>query len=138
MKVHTTNYENTFIEVAEDCPTTNGEIPQQKGDKKTVAYIEFEIISKNPYQFSSDDVLFQVFADKNDLTKSQYQEAKEQFFSKGQACFRASPLTKRYGWGIHNDENGKIALYGMETAEYQKLSKNKNLKVVKAMRTSRK
>ena len=138
MKVHTTNYQNTFIEVAEDCPIVKGEIPQQKADKKTVANIEFEIISKNPYKYSSDDVLFQVFADKNDLTQSEYQQAREQFFSKGQACFRASPLTKRYGWGIHNNENGKIALYGMETPEYQKLSKDKNLKVVKAMRTSRK
>ena len=138
MKVHTTNYQNTFIEVAEDCPAANGEIPQQKGDKKTVANIEFDMISKNPYKYSSDDVLFQVFADKNDLTKSEYEKSREQFFSKGQACFRASPLTKRYGWGIHNNENGKIALYGMETPEYQKLSKDKNLKVVKAMRTSKK
>lgn len=138
MKVHTTNYENTFIEVAEDCPVTSGEIPKQKGDAKTIANIEFEMISQNPYKYSSDDVLFQVFADKNDLTKSEYNEAREKFFSKGQACLRASPLTKRYGWGIHNNENGKIALFGMETEEYQKLSKDKNLKIVKAMRSSRK
>ncbi len=94
MKVHTTNYQNTFIEVAEDCPANNGEIPQQKGDKKTVANIEFDLISKNPYKYSSDDVLFQVYADKNDLTKSEYEKSREQFFSKGHACFRASPLTK--------------------------------------------
>jgi Family of unknown function (DUF6157) len=138
MKIHTTNYQNTFIEAAEDSPATKAEIPPIKGDKKTVANIEFEMISKNPYKYSSDDVLFQVFAEKNDLTKSEYKEAREQFFSKGQACFRASPLTKRYGWGIHNDENGKIALYGMQTPEYQKFLNDKNLKVVKAMRSSRK
>jgi hypothetical protein len=138
MKVHTTNYHNTFIEVAEDCPLTNGEIPPLKGENKTIANIEFEMISKNPYKYSSDDVLFQVFADKNDLTKSDYKNAREAFFSKGQACLRASPLTKRYGWGIHNDENGKIALYGMETPEYVKYSKDENLKVVKGMRSSRK
>lgn len=138
MKVHTTNYENTFIEVAEDSPATSGEIPKQKGDAKTIANIEFEMISSNPYKYSSDDVLFQVFADRNDLTKSEYNEARQKFFSKGQACLRASPLTKRYGWGIHNNENGKIALFGMETEEYQKLSKDKNLKIVKAMRSSRK
>jgi len=138
MKIHTTNYQNTFIETAEDSPVTSAKIPPIKGDKKTVATIEFEMISRNPYKFTSDDVLFQVFADKNDLTKSEYKEARNQFFSKGQACFRASPLTKRYGWGIHNDENGKIALYGMETPEYQKFLKDENLKVVKAMRSSRK
>lgn len=138
MKVYTTNYENTFIEVAEDCPAVMGEIPKIKGNTKTVAAIQFEIIRKNPYKFTSDDVLFQVFADRNDLTKSEYITEREQLFSKGQACLRASPLTKRYGWGIHNDENGKIALYAMETPEYQKFLRDKNLKVVKAMRTSRK
>ena len=138
MKIHTTNYQNTFIETAEDSPVTSAEIPPIKGDKKTVANIEFEMISRNPYKFTSDDVLFQVFADKNDLTKSEYKEARDQFFSKGQACFRASPLTKRYGWGIHNDENGKIALYGMETPEYQKFLIDENLKITKAMRTSKK
>lgn len=138
MKVHTTNYENTFIEVAEDSPAKSGEIPQQKDDTKTIANIEFEMISRNPYKYTSDDVLFQVFAEKNDLTKSEYEEARKQFFSKGQACLRASPLTKRYGWGIHNNENGKIALFGMETPEYQKLSKDKSLKIVKAMRSSKK
>ena len=138
MKVHTTNYENTFIEAAEDCPAIIGEIPKIKGDNKTVAANQFEIISKNPYKFTSDDVLFQVFADKNDLTKSEFAAAREQFFSKGQACLRASPLTKRYGWGVHNDKDGKIALYGIETPEYKKFLKDKNLKIVKAMRTSRK
>lgn len=138
MKVHTTNYENTFIEAAEDCPVKNGEIPPLKGENKTIANIEFEMISKNPYKYSSDDVLFQVFAEKNDITKSDYKNAREAFFSKGQACLRASPLTKRYGWGIHNDENGKIALYGMETPQYEKYLKDKNIKVVKAMRSSRK
>ncbi|MEO8532977.1 MAG: DUF6157 family protein [Flavobacterium sp.] len=138
MKVHTTNYENTFIEVAEDCPALSGEIPKQKTDAKTIAGIAFEMISRHPYKYSSDDVLFQVFADKNDLTKTEYKEAREKFFSKGQACLRASPLTKRYGWGIHNNENGKIALFGRETEEYKKLLKDENLKVVKAMRSSRK
>lgn len=138
MKVHTTNYENTFIEAAEDCPAIIGEIPKIKGETKTLAAIQFEIISKNPYKFTSDDVLFQVFADKNDLTKSEYPAAREQFFSKGQACLRASPLTKLYGWGIHNNKDGKIALYGIETPEYQKFQKDNNLKIVKAMRTSRK
>ncbi|MRX40472.1 hypothetical protein GJU43_14380 [Flavobacterium sp. LC2016-23] len=138
MKVHTTNYENTFIEVAEDCPAVSGEIPKPKADVKTIAAIMFEMIRQHPYQYTSDDVLFQVFADKNDLTKSEYDEAREKFFSKGQACLRASPLTKRYGWGVHHNENGKIALFGRETEDYQKLLNDKNLKVVKAMRSSRK
>jgi Family of unknown function (DUF6157) len=137
MKLHTTNYTDTFIEIADDCPISKGEIPPVKSDTKTVANIQFEIISKNPYKFTSDDVLFQVFADRNDLTKSQYKEAREQYFSKGQPCFRASPLTKRYGWGVHNNKDGKIALYGADTSAYQKFVKDKNVKVVKAMKSSK-
>jgi hypothetical protein len=135
MKVHTTNYINTFIEIADDCPATRGEIPPAKGDSRSVAQIQFDILNKNPYKYTSDDVLFQVYAERNDLTKSELKAVREQFFSKGQPCFRASPLTKRYGWGVHNDKNGKIALVGSETAEYKKLSKDKTLKVLKAIFT---
>jgi hypothetical protein len=81
--------------------------------------------------------LFQVYADRNDLTKSEYKAAREQFFSKGQPCFRASPLTKRYGWGVHFDKDGKMAIVGSETPQYKKFLKDKSLTVVKAMRSSK-
>ena len=136
MKVHSTNYSDTFILISEDCTAASGEIPPVKGDR-TIANIQFDMILKNPYKFTSDDVLFQVFAERNDLTKKEYKAARQQFFSKGQPCFRASPLTKRYGWGVHNDKDGKIALYGCETSEYKKLSKDKSLKVIKAMKSSK-
>lgn len=137
MKIHTTNYKDTFIEIADDCPVANGEIPPIKANTKTVANIQFEMVKNNPYKFTSDDILFQVFANKNNLTKSEYKEAREQFFSKGQPCFRASPLTKRYGWGVHNDKDGKMAIFGAESAEYKKLSKDKTLEIVKAMKSSK-
>lgn len=136
MKTHTTNYFDTFIEVAEDTKVTSGTKPPAK-EKKTVAEMQFELIAQNPYKYTSDDVLFQVFADRNDLTKAEYKEAREQFFSKGQPCFRASPLTKTYGFGLHNDDQGKIALYGMETDEYQKMLADTRLQKVKAMKSSR-
>lgn len=138
MKTHTTNYINTFIEVADDCPTDKCEVPKPKGNNKTIAEMQFELLIKNPYKFTSDDILFQIFADRNDLTKSEYKEAREQFFSKGQPCFRTSPLTKKCGFGLHSDSNGKIAIYGIETDEYQKFINDKNIKKVKAMRTSKK
>lgn len=138
MKTHTTNYFDSFIEVAEDTKTTHGIKPASKADKKTIAEMQYDLISKNPYKYTSDDIIFQVFADRNDLTKAEYKQAREQFFSKGQACLRASPLTKTYGFGIHSDSKGKIALYGLETDEYQKFLSDSEIKKVKAMRTSRK
>lgn len=134
----TTNYTNTFIEVAEDCSAKSAEIPPLKGSEKTAANIQFEMIIENPYHYTSDDVLFTVYATKNNISKRELDNEKEKFFSKGQACFRSSPLTKRYGWGVHNDAEGKIAIYALGSTEYKKLSKDKNLKHVKAMRAKRK
>jgi hypothetical protein len=137
MKIHTTNYNNTFIEVAEDCPTTFSEIPTTKGDDKSVANIQFEMIKQNPYKYNSDEVVFHCYATKKDLKKNELQAEREIFFSKGQPCLRTSPLTKRYGWGVHHNTEGKIALYGVETEEYKKYLADKKLKIVKAMRSKK-
>ncbi len=137
MKTHTTNYENTFIAVADDTPVMEGQVPPIKENTRTVANIQFELISKNPYRFTSDDILFEVFAEKQDLTESELEEARKQFFSKGQACMRASPLTKRYGWGIHHNAEGKIALYPLGSDGYNQLCEDENLKVVKAMKSNK-
>jgi hypothetical protein len=137
MKEHTTNYFNTFIEIAEDCPIDQAEIPPLKGDAKSVANLQFEMINKNPYKFSSDDVLFQVFVDRKEILKEETAAARKAFFSKGQACFRASPLTKRYAWGIHSNSEGKIALIAAGTDEYEKLINDPNLKKYKAMKSKR-
>lgn len=138
MKVHTTNYKNTFIEIAEDCPAEKGEIPPVKGDKKSIANLQFEMLFENPYKYTSDEFFFDVFAIRKELLKGDMEGEKQNFFSKGQPCFRASPLTKRYGWGIHNNEEGKIAIYGTETKEYQNFVADNSLKKVMAMRTKRK
>lgn len=137
MKLHTTNYTDTFIQVADDSPAAAGEVPPVKGEKKSVANLQFDLLHKNPYKYTSDDVLFKVYAERNDLTVAELKKARDDFFSKGQPCFRASPLTKRYGWGIHCDSEGKIALVGSETAAYNKFSTEKDIKVVKAMKSAR-
>lgn len=137
MKNHTTNYTNTFIEVAEDCPVAQAEIPSPKGDKKTIARLQFEMIYENPYRYTSDEVIFHSFAVKNEISKSEVDDAKMEFFSKGQACMRASALTKRYGFGVHFNEEGKMAVYPVESEEYQKFVADENLKHLKAMRSKK-
>lgn len=136
-KLHSTNYHNTFIEIADDCPVKLGEIPPQKGDTKTVAYSQFELIAHNPYRYTSDDVLFQVFAEKNKIDRNEQPAAREQFFSRGQPCLRSSPLAKRYGWGVHSNAEGKVAIYAVDSPEYKQLAKDKSLQHVRAMRSKR-
>ena len=136
--MHTTNYQDTFIAVADDCPAGYGEVPPLKGDKKSVANITFELLAGQPYRYTSDDVLFLVYAIRHDLTEEELPEARAAFFSKGQPCFRASPLTKQFGWGIHCDADGKMAVYGMETEKYRQFLEDESIKKVKAMRNSKK
>ncbi len=135
--MHTTNYYDTFIEVADDCPVSRAEVPPSRAGQKSAANLQFEIVHRNPYQFTSDDVLFEVFARKHDLAGSEKEEGRNVFFSKGQPCFRASPLPKKYGWGVHSDTEGKIALVAVESDNYQKLAEDKNLRHTKAMRSKR-
>lgn len=132
-----TNYYNTFIEVADDCPISMAEPPPRKDGKATVANIEHDLIAEHPYQVTSDDVVFHVFTTRNNIADADLTAEREKFFSKGRACLRSSALAKRYGWGIHNDAEGRVALVGMETPEYRELAADPTLKHLKAMRSKR-
>lgn len=135
--MHSTNYVNTLIEIAEDCPATVGEVPPQKGDKKSIANLQFEMLDGQPYAYTSDDIFFAVHATRKEIPDEEQTAQREVFFSKGQPCFRASPLTKRYGWGVHSDANGKVALYGVESDEYRQLVADEAVTKKKAMRSRR-
>lgn len=136
--MHSTNYYNTLIEIAEDCPAEGGQVPPVKGSKKSVANLQYERLVDTPYRYSSDEVLFWVFAQRKGFTEAQIEEERHKYFSKGQPCFRASPLTKRYGWGVHANADGKIALFGADSAEYAALVADKTITKKKAMRSKRK
>lgn len=134
---HTTNYFSTFIEVAEDCPVTVGEAPAAKADAKTIATMHYELIAGHPYEFTSDEVLFEIHAERAGIPPEDREAAREQFFSKGQACLRSSPLGKRYGWGTHHDAEGRVAAYPLGSEEYERLQADASLAHTKAMRSKR-
>lgn len=135
--MHTTNYINAFIAVAEDCPAIQGEVPVKKKDEETVATLHFQLVKDNPYTYTSDDVIFLSHAKKKGIKKVDMKAARETFFSKGQPCLRCSPLGKRYGWGIHSDSKGRIALFSIESKEYKSFMRDKTLKQLKAMRNKK-
>ncbi len=134
--MHTTDYTNTFIEIADDCKADVGMMPPEKNEK-TIARIQYEMIQNNPYKYTSDEVLFTVFAERNNIDKKDYDKRREEFFSKGQACLRSSPLGKTYGWGIHYNSESKIAIYAKESEEYIKFKNDKKLNHLKAMKSKR-
>lgn len=134
--MHTTNYANAFIEVADDCKAEIGVTPPEK-QEKTIARMHFEMIHDHPYRYTSDEVVFAVYAAKNRSDPAQQENRKAEFFSKGQPCLRSSPLGKSYGWGIHFDDESKMAIYARETEAYAKLKNDTSLKHFRAMKNSR-
>lgn len=137
MKIHTTNYFDTLIEIAEDCPERRGIVPPIKADKPTIANYQFDMIANHPYHYTSDEVLFLTHAERNNIPAEDWEKERSIFFSKGQACLRASPLAKRYGWGIISNDEGKIALISADDEEYIKMVADEQVKKVKAMKSKR-
>ena len=135
--MHSTNYINTFIEIAEDSKAKIGETPPYKGETKTIANLEYEMLHDSPYVFTSDEVIFKVYSIRKCIAKKDLKTQADIFFSKGQPCFRASALGKRYGWGIHSDGKGRIAIYGIETIEYLQYLNDSSIIKKKAMRNKR-
>jgi hypothetical protein len=134
--MHSTNYTNTFIQVADDCKAAVGTVPPEK-QEKTVARMQYEFIAHNPYRYTSDDLIFAVYAARNQIPEAELDAKRAEFFSKGQACLRASPLGKTYGWGIHYDAESRIAVYPRESDNYERLRADGSLQQLKAMRSSK-
>ena len=132
-----TNYTGTFIQVADDCPIDSAEQPPSGTKAPTVAALQYALISEHPYELTSDDVLFEVYAIRQSVPADARAEARSAFFAKDQACLRSSPLGKRYGWGVHFDAAGRIALVPLGSDEYRSLAADPTLKQLKAMRSRR-
>jgi hypothetical protein len=132
-----TNYVGTFIQVAEDCPVGAAEAPPTGAKVPTVATLQYDLITDRPYELTSDDVLFAVHAIRQNISEPEYEAARVAFFAKDQACLRSSPLGKRYGWGIHHDADGKVALVPLGSEQYQALAADPAVRQLRAMRSKR-
>ena len=116
-KIHTTNYVDTFIAIADDCAAMAGTEPPS-GAEPSVAELTHAVIAANPYRYTSDDVIFTVWADRRGPVPQDRPAARAQFFAKGQPCLRSSDLGKRYGWGVHSDSDGRVAVYPVGSTAY--------------------
>jgi hypothetical protein len=130
-----------FIEIAPDSPTQKSIVPQDKGSKRSIASIEYELLRGKPYAYTQAELKFATHVQHKQLPaedlKMHRQQIWDDFFAKPYACMRASPLTKKYGWGAHYDEQGKIAIYPVESQEYQRFIKDKSIQRFFAMRCKR-
>jgi hypothetical protein len=135
------NCVETMIRVSLDSPTQTAIIPTSKDGKKTVAVLEFELLMGEPYTYTQDKVQFAVHAMHKNISDAELEahliDLYAAFVAKPRACFRASPLPKKYGWGVHYDDQGRIALHAVNSPEYQRLTQLEGTKQLLAMRSSR-
>lgn len=132
---HTTNYVDTFIEVAEDCPADHATEPPV-AEKPSIAATHYRLIAERPYSRTSDDVVFETYALRNEIAVDDA-VARAAFFAKGQPCLRSSPLGKRYGWGLHHDTEARVALVPRESEQYAALAADPEVAHTRAMRSRR-
>ncbi len=133
---------NTFLLVAADCPATRGVVPTSRGGRETVASIQYALLTENPYRFTHEELLFAVHVRhkgiKDDELAARGEAIRAEFFSKPHPCLRASPLPKSYGWGVHYDALGRIALIAVDSEEYRPLARGeRGTKVAPSMRNRR-
>lgn len=101
-----------LILVAYDCPVIESIVPGDKSPK-TVDRIVYEVLNEYPYQYSESELFIEVHINKRkrpDLKIDSYN-------------IKRSPLLQKYGWGIHRNQAGKLALVPVNSEEYTQLSK---------------
>ena len=125
--MHSTNYRDTLITVSTDCPVPGGTIPEKPG---TIATVQHGLLA-TPYAMTSDDLLYETHRVRSG------EKSREEFFAKPQACLRASPLVKTFGWGIHHDGEGRIALVDPRSDAYRRLLDDPTVKKTPGMRSKR-
>lgn len=135
---------NTFVQVAPDCPVTVGGIPPHRNAAKpSIPSLEYQLLSQDPYRYTHEDLIYEVHIRRQSYSAEELQQnagrIREELFMRNHPCMRASMLAKKYGWGIHYDPEGKLAIYGMETEEYRRFIEGgpNGPKLVFAMRQSR-
>lgn len=135
---------NAFVKVAPDCPASAGVVPPVKEDAKpSVHALQYMLLSEHPYRYTLDDLIYEVHIRHKAIPLEQLElegaAIREELFRKSHPCMRASMLPKKFGWGVHHDADGRIALYGMETPEYRRFAEGSDsrVKVEFAMRSKK-
>lgn len=113
------SYYDAFITIAPDSAATRAIIPTPKRGAQAVPLIQFELLMLHPYTFTHKALAFEVYLRQRGLRRDDSESIRTAFLARGHPCMRASALTRRYGFGAHYNDQGRIALYGVESVEYQ-------------------
>ena len=118
--------QEVLILIATKCSMKRGTKPVSNREQPTIAMHQYDVLTEMPYQLDYDELKKEVHENrrgKTDLKPDSYD-------------MRRSELCKVWGWGIHQDKNGKLALVGCETKEYRRLVKDLQVQKEKALNPS--
>ena len=133
--MHTTDYTDTLILPAPD--TTARAATAPPAGKGSIAELQYARLSDEDDTWTSDALLFDVHCQRMGIKLADRAGERERFFATGQPCLRTSPLAKTYGWALHFDPNGRIALLPMGSDRVTELQADPAVTVRFAMKSSR-
>lgn len=120
------SYVDTFIQVAADCPVDRGVVPVARGEGTPIHVLQYELLANHPYAYTHENLLWEVHVRHRQVSPDDLRarggEIRAALFERKHPCLRASLLPKKYGWGVHYDARGGIALHARESPEYQRFT----------------
>lgn len=134
------NYRSTFIGVAEDCPVTEAEEPPSRAGRTSAARLHLQLARDEAGVHTQEQILFRTHCNAKDLDPAVHPEGGarwQELFAEGQPCLRASALAKRYGWGFHFDDEGRVTAVPVGSVEYRRHTADPDLRQLRAMRSKR-
>ena len=120
--------QEVLILIATKCSMKRGTKPVSNREQPTIAMHQYDVLTEMPYQLTYKQLKEEVHRTRRG--KEFTDEQLETYMMK------RSELCKIYGWGVHEDKNGKLALVGCETNEYRRLVRKPGVQRVKALNPS--
>ena len=120
--------QEVLILIATKCSMKRGTKPVSNREQPTIAMHQYDVLTEMPYQLTYEQLKDEVHGNRRgkELTREQSKTY----------MMKRSELCKIWGWGVHQDKNGKLALVGCETKEYRRLVKDLQVQKEKALNPS--
>lgn len=114
----------TFIQIAPDCPVEQGIAPTSAREPTPIHVLQHALLAGEPYRYTNEELIFEVYVRRQGLSEAEKAARRadlwQELFAKSHPCMRASSLPKRFGWGVHSDAAGRLALCGHDSAAYRR------------------
>jgi hypothetical protein len=113
-----------LITVSEDYPSKKSKQPLREG---TAIKLLHDVLEANPYKYTEREYfhhVHHVLRKRTDLKIDEYK-------------IRRSDLVKKYGYGIHTNAEGKIAMVPCESTKYKMLLEDESIAKVQGYKLSK-